>query len=639
MITVATGYTPIPPFLFTGGPVGDQRRVNYTWGRSYFPRITPSQQKFPNNNSENELMRYHALACDYDGTLAHNGRVSDDTVAALERLRGSGRRLILVTGRELDDLRQNFSRLDLFERVVAENGALLHCPKERKEKLLAEPPREDFVRLLVERGVGPISVGHTIVATWEPHETKVLETIRDLGLELQVIFNKGAVMVLPSGVNKATGLKAALDELGLSPHNAVGVGDAENDHAFFSLCECSVAVANALPSVKEQADWVTRGDHGAGVIELCEELLRDDLREIEPRLQRHSILLGVRENGDEVRLQPYGVNILIAGPSGVGKSTLAGGFLERLAERGYQFCIIDPEGDYSNFEGAIVLGENRRAPNVDEVLELLNQPSQNVVVNLLGIALDHRPPFFAGLLPRLQELRATRGRPHWTVVDEAHHLLHSEWDPAELTVPQAMRGTLMITVHPESISPAALSVVDLVIAVGEAPERTLANFAQAIGQPPPALTPTELQTGEAIAWFRRTAEPPFWFRSEPQKGERQRHHRKYAEGELGPDLSFYFRGPEGKLKLRAQNLHIFMQLADGVDDETWLHHLRNGDFSEWFRSIIKDDELADEAAQIEQNQGLSARESRDAIRMAIESRYSAPPTGPFSKVGSPNQSS
>jgi hydroxymethylpyrimidine pyrophosphatase-like HAD family hydrolase len=584
-------------------------------------------------------MRYHALACDYDGTLAHNGRVNDETVAALERLRGSGRRLILVTGRELDDLRQNFSRLELFDRVVAENGALLHCPEERKEKALAKPPREDFVRLLGERGVAPISVGHSIVATWEPHETTVLETIRDLGLELQVIFNKGAVMVLPSGVNKATGLKAALDELGLSPHNTVGVGDAENDHAFFHLCECSVAVANALPSVKEQADLVTRGDHGAGVIELCEALLRDDLREIEPRLTRHAILLGARENGEEVRLQPYGVNILIAGPSGVGKSTLAGGFLERLAERGYQFCIIDPEGDYSTFEGAVVLGDNRRAPNVDEVFELLNQPSQNVVVNLLGIALDHRPPFFAGLLPRLQALRATRGRPHWAVVDEAHHLLHSSWDPAELTVPQVMQGTLMITVHPESVSPAALSVVDLVIAVGEAPERTLADFSRAIGQPPPALAPVELQTGEAVAWFRRATEPPFRFRSEPPKGERQRHHRKYAEGELGPDLSFYFRGPEGKLNLRAQNLQIFMQLADGVDDETWLYHLRNGDFSNWFRSIIKDSELADEATQIEQDQSLSARESRDAIRRAIESRYSAPPSAPFSRVEPPNQSS
>src|SRR5215470_7595063 len=168
-------------------------------------------------------MRYHALACDYDGTLAHHGRVSDETVAALERLRGSGRRLIMVTGRELDDLRQNFPRLEIFERVVAENGALVYNPRERKEKLLAEPPREEFVRLLKERGVSPIGVGRSIVATWEPHETAVLKAIHDLGLELQVIFNKGAVMVLPSGVNKATGLKAALRDLGLSPHNVVGV--------------------------------------------------------------------------------------------------------------------------------------------------------------------------------------------------------------------------------------------------------------------------------------------------------------------------------------------------------------------------------------------------------------------------------
>jgi hypothetical protein len=184
-----------------------------------------------------------------------------------------------------------------------------------------------------------------------------------------------------------------------------------------------------------------------------------------------------------------------------------------------------------------------------------------------------------------------------------------------------------------------LSTVDLVIAVGDAPERTLANFSQAIGQPPPAFEPVELETGEAVAWFSRGPEPPFRFRSEPPKGERQRHHRKYAEGELGPDLSFYFRGPENKLNLRAQNLHIFMQLADGVDDETWLYHLRNGDFSNWFRSVIKDDELADEAAQIEQNPSLSPRESRDTVRAAIERRYSAAASGPFSLVEPPNQSS
>ena len=202
-----------------------------------------------------------------------------------------------------------------------------------------------------------------------------------------------------------------------------------------------------------------------------------------------------------------------------------------------------------------------------------------------------------------------------------------------------MHGILLITVHPESVAPAVLSTIDLIIAIGEAPERTLASFSQAVGQPPPALPPVELQTGEAIAWFRRTSVPPFWFRSEPPKGELQRHHRKYAEGELAPELSFYFRGPEGKLNLRAQNLHIFLQLADGVDDDTWLHHLRNRDFSSWFRLTIKDDELADEAVQIEQNQNLSPAESRAAIRDAIEKRYTAPSSGPFSFTGASGSAS
>src|SRR5579884_943688 len=190
-------------------------------------------------------MRYYALVCDYDGTLASDGRVSEETLTELERLKGSGRKLILVTGRELDDLIRVFPPLNLFERVVAENGALLYRPATHEEKLLCGRPPEEFIGVLRERGVTPLSVGRVIVSTWEPHETTVLEAIRSLGVEMQVIFNKGAVMVLPSGVNKASGLSAALNEIGLSPHNVVGVGDAENDHAFLSLCECSIAVANA----------------------------------------------------------------------------------------------------------------------------------------------------------------------------------------------------------------------------------------------------------------------------------------------------------------------------------------------------------------------------------------------------------
>src|SRR5687768_17618702 len=147
-------------------------------------------------------MRYFALATDYDGTLAKDGTVDVATIEALEKLRASGRHLIMVTGRELEDLQSVFERLDIFDWIVAENGALLYDPKNREEFTLAEPIKKEFVAALRRKKVEPISTGRVIVATREPHEMTTLKTIRDMGLELQIIFNKGAVMVLPAGVNK-----------------------------------------------------------------------------------------------------------------------------------------------------------------------------------------------------------------------------------------------------------------------------------------------------------------------------------------------------------------------------------------------------------------------------------------------------
>jgi len=224
-------------------------------------------------------MRYVALACDYDGTLAHDGTVADETVVALERLRESGRKLNLVTGRQLDDLMRVFARLDLFDRVVVENGGLLYRPATRDERRLAEPPPPGFVDALRARGV-PLSVGRVIVATVSPHEVAVVDVIRDLGVDLAVILNKGSVMVLPSGTDKATGLAVALEELGLSARNVVAVGDAENDQAFLAMCGCAVAVANALPTLKEQADLVTAGARGAGVVELVHAIIANDLGDV-----------------------------------------------------------------------------------------------------------------------------------------------------------------------------------------------------------------------------------------------------------------------------------------------------------------------------------------------------------------------
>jgi HAD superfamily hydrolase (TIGR01484 family) len=564
-------------------------------------------------------MRFHVLATDYDGTVAERGVVAPSTLAALERLRASGRRLVLVTGREIDDLERACPRLDLFDRVVGENGAVVYDPATRELRALAAAPPDAFARALRARGVTPLSVGHVIVATRQPHEVHVLETIRELGLELQVIFNKGAVMVLPSGINKATGLRAALDEMQLSPHDAVAVGDAENDHAFLELCECAVAVANALPALAAHADLVTAADHGRGVEELAERLMRDDLADLAPELARHDPVIGTTANGAPVRVPVHGPPVLVAGPSGAGKSTLVTALLEELADAGYQFCLVDPEGDYSALDGVTVVGDAIQAPSVDQALDALARPQTALVINLLGVRLADRPAFFAALAPRLEELRARTGRPHWIAVDEAHHLLPAEARPST----PAAQGLLLVTVHPEHVAPALLAEVGAVVAVGGAPADTLAAFAAAVGAPAPSVD-ADVAPGEVVVWGRAAGAPPLRVRPREPRTERRRHVRKYAAGELGPDRSFYFRGPDGRLNLRAQNLQIFLQVADGVDDATWMHHLRQGDYSGWFRDAIKDAELAGEAAAVERDAAVGPASSRQRIRAAVERRYTAP---------------
>ncbi len=573
-------------------------------------------------------MRYLALATDYDGTLAKDGVVSDSTVRALHLLRDSGRKLILVTGRQVGDLKTVFPRLDLFQRVVAENGALLYRPASKEEKLLCERPPQAFLDELERRAV-PFSVGRAIVATNVPHDTEILAAIKALGLELQVIFNKGSVMVLPSGVNKSTGLCIALEELGLSRHNLVGIGDAENDHAFLSCCECAVAVDNALQALKQRADLVTHADRGDGVRELIEQMITDDLQTLEPRLARHNIPLGQRVNGldsggQQVWLKPYGGSILVAGPSGSGKSTITTGLVERVAEKGYQYCLIDPEGDYEALPpAALVLGDQQRPPSAEEIVHALAGPTRSVVANLLGVPVADRPLFFAGLLPRLQELRAHTGRPHWIIVDEAHHLLPSHWVPAPATVPQDLTGMLLITMRPDHVAEAVLKPVNVVLAVGKQPAQTLQSFCHLVGAECLPAADGDIGPGTALAWFRDTGEAPFLIKTIPGETDRKRHRRKYASGELVEQESFYFRGPDGKLNLRAQNLNLFTQLAEGVDDDTWMHHLRRSDYSKWFRKHIKDADLAAEAEGIERQSVISPAESRKLIKAAIERRYTA----------------
>jgi hydroxymethylpyrimidine pyrophosphatase-like HAD family hydrolase len=568
-------------------------------------------------------MRYLALATDYDGTLATDGRTSPDAISALGRLRASGRQAILVSGRRLDELFAVFPQIDLFDSVVAENGAVVYFPHTREKALVGKPPPAEFMDRIKSLGVNPIEVGEVVVATWLPNQVAVLQAIQETGLELHIVFNKSAVMILPAGVNKATGLSYALRKLGLSFHEVVGVGDAENDQSFLQRCECSVAVANAAPSILHLADFVTQREAGEGVTELVDELIPDDLIRMQGKLRRNLISIGLQADGTPVTVSPYGTSILVAGPSGSGKSTVTTGIVERLIERTYQVCIVDPEGDYGASRDVITVGDRKHPASIIEVLSILEDPEINVSINLLGIELADRPGFFGQLFPSLRTLRTRTGRPHWMVLDEAHHLLPRDWGHLPEVLPQTLGETILVTVHPDHLATPILLLVDAIIAVGTSPEETIRSFSDASGH---ALSwPDDLsyQDGKVVVWFPRAEESPSSISILPPTRERIRHRRKYAEGNMRHH-SFYFRGLNNRHNIKAQNLAIFSQIAEGIDDETWLFHLRRGDYSKWFRDAVKDSYLAEQSARVERQYSLRPIETRNLIRALIEARYTLP---------------
>jgi hydroxymethylpyrimidine pyrophosphatase-like HAD family hydrolase len=571
-------------------------------------------------------MRYVCLACDFDGTLATNGVVGEEVMQALARVTNSGRHLVLVTGRRLEDLLLVFPHVNLFDYLVLENGAVLYQPATRVARLLAEPPPHQFIEMLNARGVTPVDLGRVVVATWHPQERKVLEVVQELGLDLHISFNKGAVMVLPPGINKGSGLAAALRELGLSKHNVVGIGDAENDHAMLAACECAVAVANALAMVKEYADVTVSKDHGQGVVELIDTLLSTDLGDYQQLLKRHGIALGTTCNngGAPVTISAYNYRVLIAGPSQSGKSTVTMSLLEQFASAGYQYCVIDPEGEYDRAPRAVTIGNEHYPPDIEDIVRVLDNPDDNVVVNLLAVTLTERAELLARIFTSIQNLRRMRGRPHWIVIDEAHHMLHPYWDQTFEPIWHEPGAVVVVTIDPSEISQTVLAGVDLAIAVGPDPQRTLGTFAARVERSLPEMSPVSLGWGEALAWFKGEGGSPLKMRVVSSPVDRHRHLRKYSEGDLGRKRSFYFTGPEGRMNIKCQNLFLFMQIGEGIDDATWLFHLRRGDYSAWFDQVIKDQALADETAKVEQDWDLPACDSRAKIKQLIERRYTLP---------------
>jgi hypothetical protein len=239
------------------------------------------------------------------------------------------------------------------------------------------------------------------------------------------------------------------------------------------------------------------------------------------------------------------------------------------------------------------------------------------------VALEDRPSFFSQLIPGLIALRARTGRPHWIVLDEAHHMLPRIWPHAESMLPPNLGEMILVTVHPDHLAPPVLPLIDVVFAVGHSPEKTLGAYAQMTGQPLTWPRNLKFESGKIVAWIVGDHGGPFSMQTQAPRAERLRHLRKYAEGNMGYH-SFFFRGPDNRHNLRAHNLAIFCQIAEGIDEATWMFHLRSHHYSGWFRESIKDPHLADEMERIERRTDITPQETRDLVRALIGARYTLP---------------
>ena len=581
-------------------------------------------------------MPYHfrAIAVDYDGTLTHSNRPTPAVLDALRATRAEGRKLVLLTGRILAELRADFPEVDReFDAIVGENGAVLWTPRDG-ERALTEPVSEALEGALRRAGI-PVRRGQVILATDALHDGLVLSQIARLRSEERLVYNRGALMVLPSSVSKGTGLYEALGDLGISRHSVVGIGDAENDHTLLESCELGVAVANAVPSLQARADIVLGETDGEGVVAFLRgPVLRGEIR-VRPR--RWGVELGRYQDGSPALLPASQVNVLIAGGSTSGKSTLAGLLVEQLVAKGYSICVLDPEGDHvtlGELRGVLAVGGAEAPPPPERIATLLSHRFGSVVINLSRLKAAEKRRYTRALLAELQRLRAVTGLPHWIVLDEAPQLLGTERLPDDEPGLPAERFCL-VTHRPEDLVAGVLDQIDILLALpgGEvfAARTGLLSKMGALAEP--------LTLGEAFFLERGTAGR---FRIGQRRCAHVRHWHKYLSDELPVHRQFHLRTPEGPTGVSVANIEQFHHEVQYAPAAVLAHHLGEGDFSRWMAGVLSDGSLAATVGAIEAAWRDSDRATIEPFRVrllaAIEARYrdgSPEPSSPATKLAPP----
>jgi hydroxymethylpyrimidine pyrophosphatase-like HAD family hydrolase len=566
-------------------------------------------------------MKFSVLALDYDGTIASDGVLDADVKAAIAEVRERGITVLLISGRIVSDLQQVAGNLDFVDVVVAENGAVLLFPNGHA-RVIGEPPDPVFLAELRRRSID-FAVGQCVVEADAALAPRILCVIHDLELPLVLVFNRSRLMVLPQAVSKGTGLRAALTALRLSAHNAIGIGDAENDHELLTACELGVAVNWGSEALKQRADEVLPGKGPRDVAAYLRQAAVN-IRLPPDVMGRGQIKLGSEQDGSPVTLAIRGRNVLIVGDPRSGKSWGTGLFCEQLILERYCTCIIDPEGDYGELEAlpGVVGFPPDQAPRPDELDRLLRHPDMSVILDLSQMPFEQKVGYVKSALPVLASLRRRNGFPHRIVVDEAHYFLH---DPESAKLLDLELGAYALVtyrlsdVHPEVLKAMEVVVVNRTTDPDEV--RALQKLAHASDdwtETFGSLNPGEasiLPGGDALGQPRK-------FALLSRLTVHVRHRSKYLDVPVAPGRGFVFTVDGKPIHPPCMTLQEFVSGLESVPESALAEHARRGDFSRWIAEVFHDHPLASDLRKIEYRYRAGhVSKLRDEIHDAIEAHY------------------
>ena len=569
-------------------------------------------------------MKPRVLALDFDGTITARDSIHADVAAAVQEARTAGLLVVLVTGRILNEVEARVGGPLPFDAIVAENGAVLKRPGLRSPVTLSQEVDRRFLAELRRHAI-PHRAGLCVVEAWADDAPQIVEIIRGLRLPLGITFNLGRLMVLPHGVSKGSGLQEALWRLRASVHNAVAIGNAENDHQLLEACEVGAAVAWGSETLRRSADDVVPGEGPGAVARYIRRIVATP--RIPPeRLGRRRVRLGTLKTGEPLHLAVRGRNLLVGGDPKSGKSWMAGALCEQLILQRYSLCILDPEGDYTCLEalpGVIVHALTDKDASIGDLERVLRHPDLSLVVDMSAVSQGDKPALVARLLTTLNRMRRATGLPHRVVVDEAHYFLNRLDDPL---FARDLGGYLLVTYRIADLSPDVFEASEAAI-VTRVDDRRQALALLPLA--PPGITESEwltllaeLAIDEAVLLPGRfeAGAVVTRFRVAGRLTAHVRHREKYADGAVAPGDAFVFTREGRPIGRHVRTIRGLLSAIPALPDDVVRSHLARGDFRRWIEEVFGDGELG---AAIRSLEADDVSNIRAVLRDTIAARYGA----------------